>query len=103
MVPQSFRYEELPSGTSQEQLYSSASTNLSAQDGSVIVLDVPTGLVEVTPGFKVDPATLLAALDQYGVIHLALEPATGLGVDVSDVVTLNLGDLYNQMNDSRKK
>ncbi len=103
MVPQSFRYEELPAGTSQEQLYSSASSNMSAQEGGVIVLDVPTGLVEVTPGFKVDPATLLAALDQYGIIHLALEPATGLGLDVSNVITLNLGDLYNQMNDDRKK
>ncbi len=103
MVPQSFRYEELPAGTSQEQLYSSASSNLSAQDGGVIVLDVPTGLVEITPGFKVDPATLLAALDQYGIIHLALEPATGLGLDVSNVITLNLGDLYNQMNDDRNR
>jgi len=103
MVPQSFRYEELPAGTSQEQLYSSASSNISAQQGGVIVLDVPTGMVEVTPGFKVDPATLLAALDQYGTIYLALEPASGLGLDVSDVITLNLGDLYNEMNEDRKK
>ena len=74
MVPQSFRYEEIPAGASEDQLYSSARTSMSAQEGSVIVLDVPTGLIEVTPGFKVDPATLLAALDQYGLIHLALEP-----------------------------
>jgi Flp pilus assembly protein CpaB len=103
LVPQSFRYEELPTGSSEEQLFSSARTNASAQEGSVIVLDVPTGLIEVTPGFKVDPATLLAALDQYGIIHLALEPATGLNLDVSDVVTLNLGELYTEMNDYRKK
>jgi Flp pilus assembly protein CpaB len=103
MVPQSFRYEELPSGTSQDQLYSAAQSSASAQEGSVIVLDVPTGLVEVTPGFKVDPATLLAALDQYGTIHLALEPTSGLGLDVSDVITLNLGDLYNEMNDDRNR
>jgi hypothetical protein len=103
MVPQSFRYEELPAGSSQEQLYSSASSNMSAQEGSVIVLDVPTGLVEVTPGFKVDPATLLAALDQYGIIHLALEPTSGLELDVADVITLNLGELYNEMNEYRKK
>jgi hypothetical protein len=57
----------------------------------------------VTPGFKVDPATLLAALDQYGIIHLALEPNTGLNLDVSDVITLNLGELYTEMNDYRKK
>jgi Flp pilus assembly protein CpaB len=103
MVPQSFRYEEIPAGTSQEQLYSSARTSMSAQEGSVIVLDVPTGLVEVTPGFKVDPATLLAALDQYGILHLALEPTSGLGLDVANVITLNLGELYQKMNEYRKK
>lgn len=103
MVPQSFRYEEIPAGASQEELFSAARTSASAQEGSVIVLDVPTGLVEVTPGFWVDPATLLAALDQYGIIHLALEPASGLELDVVDVITLNLGELYNEMNDYRKK
>jgi len=103
LVPQSFRYEELPAGSSEEALFSSARTSASAQEGSVIVLDVPTGQIEVTPGFKVDPATLLAALDQYGVIHLALEPTSGLNLDVSDVITLNLGELYNEMNDYRRK
>lgn len=103
MVPQSFRYEEIPAGASQEELFSAARTSASAQEGSVIVLDVPTGLVEVTPGFWVDPATLLAALDQYGIIHLVLEPTSGLELDVVDVITLNLGELYNVMNDYRKK
>jgi Flp pilus assembly protein CpaB len=103
MVPQSFRYEEIPAGASEEALFSSARTSMSAQEGSVIVLDVPTGLVEVTPGFKVDPATLLAALEQYGIIHLALEPTSGLELDVVDVITLNLGELYNEMNEYRKK
>ncbi|MRR29036.1 hypothetical protein EG834_01575 [bacterium] len=103
MVPQSFRYEEVPAGASEDQLFSSARITMSAQEGSVIVLDVPTGLIEVTPGFKVDPATLLSALDQYGLIHLALEPTKGLGLDVSDVLTLNLGELYKEMNEYRKK
>jgi hypothetical protein len=103
MVPQSFRYEEIPAGASQEELFSAARTSASAQEGSVIVLDVPTGLLEVTPGFKVDPVTLLAALDQYGIIHLALEPASGLELDVVDVITLNLGELYNEMNDYRNR
>lgn len=103
LVPQSFRYEEVPAGASEEELFSSARTSMSTQEGSVIVLDVPTGLIEVTPGFKVDPATLLAALDQYGIIHLALEPTSGLALDVADVITLNLGELYNEMNDYRKK
>jgi len=103
LVPQSFRYEEVPAGASEEELFSFARTSMSAQEGSVIVLDVPTGLIEVTPGFKVDPATLLAALDQYGIIHLALEPTSGLSLDVTDVITLNLGELYTEMNDYRKK
>jgi Flp pilus assembly protein CpaB len=103
LVPQSFRYEEVPAGASEEELFSSAQTSMSAQEGSVIVLDVPTGMIEVTPGFRVDPATLLAALDQYGIIHLALEPTSGVNLDVQDVITLNLGELYNEMNQYRKK
>ena len=103
MVPQSFRYEEVPAGASEEQLFASARTSSSAQEGSVIVLDVPTQQVEVTPGLKVDPPTLLAALDKYGAIHLALQSNKGLSLDVSDVLTLNLGELYEEMNDYRKK
>ena len=103
MVPQSFRYEEVPAGASQEQLFSSARTSAASQEGSVIVLDVPTQQVEVTPGLKVDPPTLLAALDKYGTIHLALQSTKGLNLDVSDVLTLNLGELYEEMNDYRKK
>lgn len=103
MVPQPFRYEEVPAGASQEQLFSSARTSASTQEGSVIVLDVPTRQIEVTPGLKVDPPTLLAALDKYGAIHLALQSTKGLNLDVSDVLTLNLGELYEEMNDYRKK
>jgi Flp pilus assembly protein CpaB len=101
MVPQSFRYEEIPAGASEEQLYSSARTTMSAQEGSVIVLDVPTTKIEVVPGLWADPASLLAALDEYGILHLALEPAAGLALKSGDVVTLNLGDLYEGLNDAR--
>jgi Flp pilus assembly protein CpaB len=103
MVPQSFRYEEIPAGASQDQLYSSARTSMSAQEGSVIVLDVPTTKVEVVPGLWADPASLLSALDQYGSLHLALEPAGGLALKSNDLVTLNLGDLYTGLNDARGK
>jgi Flp pilus assembly protein CpaB len=103
MVPQSFRYEEVPSCASQDQLYSSARTTLSAQEGSVIVLDVPTTKIEVVPGLWTDAASLLAGLDQYGSVHLALEPAGGLNLKSSDLVTLNLGDLYEVLNDNRGK
>jgi Flp pilus assembly protein CpaB len=103
MVPQSFRYEEVPAGASEDQLYSSARTTISAQEGSVIVLDVPTTKIEVAPGLWSDAVSLLAALDQYGSIHLALEPAGGLKIQSSDLVTLNLGDLYEVLNDNRGK
>ncbi len=103
LVPQSFRYEEVPAGASEEQLFSSARTSMSAQEGSVIVLDVPTGAVELTPGFRVEPAALLAALDQHGSLHLALEPAAGLKLDTSGSLTLNLGELYTEMNARREK
>ena len=69
----------------------------------VIVLDVPTTKIEVAPGLWADPVSLLAALDQYGTIHLALEPAAGLNIQSNDVVTLNLGDLYETLNENRGK
>lgn len=94
LVPQTFRYQELPaSSSSNEQMFASAQ---SATSNSVIVLDVPTQPVELAPGMFVNPATLIAALDEYGKIHLALEPAGGLVID--QVLTLNLGDLYSSIN-----
>ena len=99
MVPQGFRYEELPAGSSQDQLFASARTTLASQQSSVIVLDVPTATVQLLPNLEVNPPSLLAALDKYGTIVLALEPATG--VKGGQVLTLNLADLYNAMNDSR--
>lgn len=99
LVPQSFRYEELPPGSSEEQLYSSARTTMAAQGNSVIVLDVPTAVVEIVPGLRTNPAALLAALNQYGAIHLALEPSAGL--QANEIVTLNLGDLYQSLNEVR--
>jgi Flp pilus assembly protein CpaB len=97
MVPQSFRYEEVPAGSSQDQVYSSS------QEGSVIVLDVPTTKIEIVPGLWTDPATLISALDHYGSFHLALEPAAGLKLDTAGLVTLNLGDLYEELNANRGK
>jgi hypothetical protein len=99
MVPQSFRYEELPSSSTQEQLFASARTVSAAQDSSVIVLDVPATPIEVVPGMKVNPATLIVALSKYGSLYLTLEPANGF--KSADILTLNLADLYNAMNDNR--
>jgi Flp pilus assembly protein CpaB len=96
MVPQSFRYEELPSSSSQDQLFASARTVSAAQDGSVVVLDVPSTPVEVVPGFKVNPSTLIVALSKYGSLYLTLESATGF--KEANILTLNLADLYDAMN-----
>ena len=96
LVPQQFRYQELPPGSdSNEQVFAAGN----ASSSSVIVLDVPTTPVEITPGLLVNPATLLAALNEYGKLHLALEPAAGLGQ--TDIVTLNLGELYEALNNDR--
>lgn len=99
MVPQSFRYQELPANSTQEQLFSSARTVAAAQDSSVVVLDVPTAPIELVPGMKVNPATLIVALSKYGSLYLSLEPASGF--KSPEVLTLNLADLYNAMNDNR--
>lgn len=96
VVPQQFRYQELPpGGDSSEQVFAAGN----ATANSVIVLAVPTTPVEIAPGMFVNPATLLAALDQYGSLHLAIEPTDGAVVE--SVVTLNLGDLYEAMNSDR--
>jgi hypothetical protein len=98
MVPQGFRYEEVPAGASEEEMFASARTTSASQSGSVIVVDVPTDLVEVTPGVQVNVATLLAALNQYGSLTLALEPSGGLMLS-GDVRTLNIGALYQSLQD----
>jgi Flp pilus assembly protein CpaB len=99
MVPQSFRYEELPTGSTQEQLFASARTVSAAQDSSVIVLDVPSTPIELVPGLMVNPTTLIVALNKYGSLFLTLEPASGY--KAPNILTLNLADLYNAMNKNR--
>jgi len=100
-VPQSFRYEALPTGTSGEQMFANARSASSSQQGSVIVLDVPAQAVEAAPDLLVHPATLLAALDRYGVVYLALESGEGLDLGSEEILTLNLADLYAAVNNDR--
>jgi Flp pilus assembly protein CpaB len=99
MVPQSFRYEELPNSSTQEQLFASARTVSAAQEGNVIVLDVPATPIEIVPGLPVNPTTLIVALSKYGSLYLTLEPADGF--QAPDILTLNLADLYDAMNEDR--
>ncbi len=96
MVPQSFQYQEIPAGASQEEMFASASAT--SKDEGAIVLDVPTTPIEIAPGVFVNPATLIAALDRFGGVYLALEPAGGLVVDNADILTLNLASLYKTIN-----
>ena len=77
-----------------------ASSQTTNEDKSIIVLDVPTAPVEIAPGVKVNPVTLIAALNDYGKIYLALESSTGSTVSSDDNLTLNLAEFYNQINNS---
>lgn len=92
VVPQSFRYEEVPEVEgSQELLFANARTTLAGQEGSVVLLEVPLEPIEVAPGYFVSPAVLLPLLNQVGFIHMALEPAGGL--DPSIIVNTPITDL----------
>lgn len=44
----------------------------------------------------VNPSTLLAALNKYGKLQLAIEPAGGL--QTGEILTLNLGEIYQALN-----
>ena len=96
MVPQNFQYQEIPASANQEELF--ASSQATAKEASVVVLEVPVAPLEIAPGIRVNPATLVAALDHYGVIHLVLEPSAGLDLATSDVISLNLAEYYRGVN-----
>ena len=96
VVPQSFRYEEVPpSGSGDAFLPARTSTNL--QDSSVILLEAPLTPVEIARGVVVSPAELLALLNQTAVIHLALEPAGGLTISLQSLPAADLAQLYESL------
>ena len=64
---------------------------MSAQEGSVIVLDVPTTKIEVVPGLWTDPATLLSALDQRRLEKLTV---VALGIKQCRCYDISSGDLW---------
>jgi Flp pilus assembly protein CpaB len=98
MVPQDFQYQEIASGTDQQTVL--ANQQATSKDTSIIVLDVPNTKVEIAPGYYVNPATLIAALDKYGSIYLALESSSESTTNDSSGadLTINLADLYNTIN-----
>lgn len=95
MVPQSFQYQEIPAGASQQELF--ASSHATTKEQGVVVLDVPTAPLEVAPGVYVNPATLIAVLDRFGGVYLVLEPADGLQLARADILTLNLAGWYQSI------
>jgi len=100
MVPQNFQYQEVPASSDQSTLF--ANQQATSEDSGVIVLDVPNAVVEIAPGYKVNPATLIAALDKYGSIYLALESSAPVEAtpDGSANLTINLAELYQTINQS---
>jgi Flp pilus assembly protein CpaB len=96
VVPQSFRYEEIP-GTGSSNSFLPASSTVSMQQQSVILLEAPVTPVEIAPGLMASPAELLALLNQTAVIHLALEPANGLTIRVDAVPSIDLAQLYQSI------
>jgi Flp pilus assembly protein CpaB len=97
VVPQSFRYEELPSVKGEADLFASARTSQSAQSGSVILLEAPLAPVQIAPGLRASPAELLALLNQVAVIHLALEPSDGLQIETAALKPVDLANLYERI------
>ncbi len=97
VVPQSFRYEELPTASGEAELFASARTSQMAQSGSVILLEAPLSPVQIGPGYQVCPAELLALLNQVATIHLILEPSDGLSIEISTLEPVDLANLYEHI------
>ena len=96
LVPQSFRYEEVPQDKTGD--LSPVRSSVGNQQNSVILLQAPLAPIEVAPGQRMSPAELLALLDEKASIHLALEPREGVttaidatGVQLADVYALLIG------------
>jgi Flp pilus assembly protein CpaB len=97
VVPQSFRYEELPTTSGEAELFASARTSQVAQTGSVILLEAPLAPVQIAQGYSVSPAELLALLNKVATIHLALEPSDGLTIEVASLEPVDLAKLYEHI------
>jgi hypothetical protein len=95
VVPQDFRYEELPPQAAGEALLSSGRFGAGNQEEGVILLQAPLAAIRVGEDLAVSPAVLLALLNEVATIHLALEPADGLPVALhSDLPAVALAQLF---------
>jgi len=86
MVPQSFRYQEVAASSSSStnvSAFSPAYTSSQAQNNNVILLEASIEPSEIAPGVTASPAEVLALLNNSATIHLVLEPAGGVTVNVN--------------------
>jgi hypothetical protein len=97
VVPQSFRYEELPTTSGEAELFASARTSQIAQSGSVVLLEAPLAPIPIANGYSVSPAELLALLNEVATIHLVLEPSDGLSIETATLEPVDLANLYERI------
>lgn len=92
LVPQSFRYEEVP--TDKTGQLSPVRSSTGSQQNNVVLLAAPIAPIEVVPGVKLSPVELLALLDEKATLHLVLEPRQGLSGTVT-TIGVQLADVYD--------
>jgi hypothetical protein len=90
-VPQSFRYEEV--STSSSDGYLPARTTAASQSDNVILLQASTVRIEIAAGLLASPVEVLALLNEVATIHMVLEPAAGVTFDL-DSPGIDLAKLY---------
>ena len=91
VVPQSFRYEEVSSSSSDG--YLPARTTSASQSDNVILLQASILPTEIAPGESASPAEVLALLNDVATIHMVLEPASGVKFNVN-APGVDLAKLY---------
>jgi Flp pilus assembly protein CpaB len=91
VVPQAFRYEEI--STTSSDGYLPARTSSASQSENVILLEASILRSEIAPGVLASPAELLALLNDVATIHMVLEPASGVTIDVN-AAGIDLARLY---------
>jgi Flp pilus assembly protein CpaB len=91
VVPQSFRYEEV--STSSSDGYLPARTTAASQSDNVILLQASTVRTEIAAGVLASPVEVLALLNQVATIHMVLEPAAGVTFELN-APGIDLAKLY---------
>jgi hypothetical protein len=95
VVPQSFRYEELPATSGEAELFASAQARqLKPEVSFCSKFPCP---VQIAQGYSVSPAELLALLNKVATIHLVLEPSDGLTIEVASLEPVDLAKLYERI------